>query len=248
MRRARTQREPSGLPDAPLETTSLADEIAFRLQAAIIARTLPPGARLRQEELCERFKVSRTPIREALRKLQALRLVVMTPNRGTVVRIPAREEVGEAYDLRAELEGYAAERACALASSETDRALAVAIGSVRRRRRTGAKDQDERTSFSIQMSGAIRTFHSVIYETAGNNRLVEIIRELEASFPVSEHPAEGEVVQIDEHEAIRAAIRERDGATARRLMREHILHSKDLLLAHLDEQGFWQAAGAGEEQ
>ena len=87
--------------DAGIETTSLADEIAFRLQQAIIARELPPGTKPRQESLCERFGVSRTPIREALRKLQALRLVIMVPNRGATVRLPTRTEIASQMDAAA---------------------------------------------------------------------------------------------------------------------------------------------------
>ena len=78
----------------PLEQitiTSLADEIAFRIQSAILAGEHPPGTRLLQDELCERFGVSRTPVREALRKLQAKHLVVLVPNKGATVRAPSRK-------------------------------------------------------------------------------------------------------------------------------------------------------------
>src|SRR4051812_34077259 len=85
---------------ALIQTTSLADEIAFRLESAILSRELLPGTKLGQEELCHRFGVSRTPIREALRKLQAQRLVVMVPNKGATVRLPTRSEIEEVYDLR----------------------------------------------------------------------------------------------------------------------------------------------------
>jgi DNA-binding GntR family transcriptional regulator len=248
---ARARRKPmpvSTVPEeAPLETTSLADEIAFRLQASIVAQRLRPGEWLRQEELCKRFDVSRTPVREALRKLQALRLVVIVPNRGAIVRIPTRTEIVEVYDLRAELEGYAAKCACSRATTETDRALAAAMGVLRHRRRGGkggAPSNDP--GLSIDVTAAVRGFHHVIQDYAGNERLVQMIRELETSFPGNycchEIAASGEakVVQVDEHDAIRTAIRERDGTKAKRLMRDHIIHSKDLLLQHLDEQGFWQ--------
>jgi len=74
---------------------------------------------------------------------------------------------------------------------------------------------------------------------------VQIVREFESSFPGNcccheiASSGEAKVVQVDEHDAIRTAIRDRDGAAARRLMHDHILHSKQLLLKHLDEQGFW---------
>jgi DNA-binding FadR family transcriptional regulator len=70
--------------------TGLADEIAFRLQAAILDGEFPPGTHLQQDELCARFGVSRTPVREALRKLQAQHLVDLVPNKGATVRTPSR--------------------------------------------------------------------------------------------------------------------------------------------------------------
>jgi DNA-binding GntR family transcriptional regulator len=94
----------------PLAPTSLTDEIVFRLENAILEGVYPPGTRLRQDELCVRFGVSRTPVREALRTLQARNLVVVMPNRGATVRIPSRKDAAELYDVRAELEGYACER------------------------------------------------------------------------------------------------------------------------------------------
>ena len=66
----------------PPVATSLADEIAFRVESAIVEGLYPPGSRLPQDELCDRFGVSRTPVREALRKLQARNVVVVIPNKG----------------------------------------------------------------------------------------------------------------------------------------------------------------------
>jgi DNA-binding GntR family transcriptional regulator len=232
---------------APIETTSLADEIAFRLEAAILAHELPPGAKLGQEELCQRFGVSRTPVREALRKLQAQRLVVLVPNKGATVRLPTRTEVEEIYDLRAELESYAAELACRNAAPETDAELARTAEAVRTRRggRRGRPISD--SGFNLELAGAIRDFHQVIYEAAGNQRLAAMLRELFATFPGNycSHgmtlPAEGEQLHVEDHHEIREAIRRRDPATARRLMKEHVLRAKHLLLRHFDEQGLWPA-------
>ena len=88
-----------------ITVTSLADEIAFRIQAAILAGDHRPGTHLSQDELCERFGVSRTPVREALRKLQAKHLVVLVPNKGATVRAPSRTELIDVYNVRAEARG-----------------------------------------------------------------------------------------------------------------------------------------------
>src|ERR1700675_4095920 len=88
-----------------------ADDIALALEEAIVSGEIPPGSVLRQEQLSDRFQVSRTPIREALRRLAALGLVSFEPNRGVRVRTLSRDELREAFLVRAELEGLATERA-----------------------------------------------------------------------------------------------------------------------------------------
>ena len=87
-----------------------ADELALELEQAIVRGELAPGQVLRQEELSERYGVSRTPVREALRRLAALGLVSFEPNRGVRVRTLSRDELREAFLVRAEL-GVAGHRA-----------------------------------------------------------------------------------------------------------------------------------------
>ena len=77
---------------ADAETTK-ADEIGAALERAILFGELPPGTMLRQEQLADQYGVNRTPIREALRRLDALGLVVFRPNRGVLVRAPSRDEL-----------------------------------------------------------------------------------------------------------------------------------------------------------
>src|SRR4051795_13670886 len=88
-----------------------ADELALELEQAIVRGELAPGQVLRQEELSERYGVSRTPVREALRRLAALGLVSFEPNRGVRVRTLSRDELREAFLVRAELESLATELA-----------------------------------------------------------------------------------------------------------------------------------------
>ena len=90
----------------PVESTK-ADEIAYALEEAIVSGEIEPGSILRQESLSEQYDVSRTPIREALRRLAALGLVQFVPNRGVRVRTLSREELREAFLVRAELESLA---------------------------------------------------------------------------------------------------------------------------------------------
>src|SRR5947199_764771 len=90
-------------------TSTKADDIARLLEDEIVAGVIPPGTVLRQEQLSERFDVSRTPVREALRRLAALGLVSFEPNRGVRVRSISPGELREAFLVRAELEALATE-------------------------------------------------------------------------------------------------------------------------------------------
>src|SRR6201997_1833047 len=100
-----------------LDTTK-ADDIALVIEEAIVSGELEPGTVLRQEQLSEQFNVSRTPVREALRRLAALGLVSFVPNRGVRVRTISREELHEAFMVRAELEALATEVAAAKMTSD----------------------------------------------------------------------------------------------------------------------------------
>src|SRR5437899_13089648 len=84
-----------------------ADDLALALEEAIVSGEIAPGTVLRQEQLSEQYHVSRTPVREALRRLAALGLVSFVPNRGVRVRTLSRDELREAFLVRAELESLA---------------------------------------------------------------------------------------------------------------------------------------------
>jgi DNA-binding GntR family transcriptional regulator len=232
-------------PDPPVTGTALAEVIAFRLRAEILDGKLPPGARLRHEELATRFGVSRTPIREALRQLQALNLVAVEANRGATVRVPSRTELAEVYELRAELEGWACELACARASEtdldaldEAQARLAEAIGSI---------DELDDAALDAALTRWNSAFHAGIYQAAGNSRLAQAIEHLEGFFPrdsvwraVANDEAARLAMNIAEHDAITAALRARDAAGARRAMRSHVTNAGAILLGYLDQQRFWE--------
>lgn len=228
--------------------TGLADEIAFRLQAAILDGEFPPGTHLQQDELCARFGVSRTPVREALRKLQAQHLVDLVPNKGATVRTPSRGELSDVYALRAELEGFAAELAADRITAADLAALDEAQEAMDRavvQLEAHAVTPDEEASFNRRITLANEQFHGIIHEAAGNARLRRYLLELQNFFPkdyvwraISSDLSRS--VSIEEHRSIRAALEAQDRAAARLSMSNHVAHSGRLLLAYLDEHHFWQ--------
>src|SRR5437764_14936224 len=94
----------------PSSTASRADDRAHELQVEIITGRIPLGTRLRQEDLAARFGVSRTPIREALRQLQAIGLVEQLGHRGALVRSFSPDECRNIFLVRSEPAGPAAQR------------------------------------------------------------------------------------------------------------------------------------------
>jgi len=225
---------------------ALVDKLAATLQARVLSGELPSGARLRQEALAEEFGVSRTPVREALRKLQAHGLVELEPNRGALVRALSAREIRDAYEVRAELEGLAAELAGGRISHEQLDALHGAQRDFRHAldHTIGARARgDEPSETEIDRWGSANdVFHQVIQEASGNPILLEAIQHLHRSFPrdlsrtvLGESSALLET-NVGEHAAILAALERHDATAARELMVRHVRHAGALVVLRAEQR------------
>lgn len=246
--------ERSRRPGVPLTRTlrlhkpdgsPLVDRLAATIQTRVLSGAIPVGTRLRQEALAEEFGVSRTPVREALRKLEATRIVELLPNRGAVVRGPSAHEIREAYEVRAELEGLAAELAASRISDSDLLRLRQAEALFRRsvatlvarspRRRTEARWKDEDAWVK-----ANDLFHQAILDAAGNSRLSATIADLHRSFPRdltwSALAGNSRLLEanVEQHAAILAAIEQRDPAAGRRRMVDHVRSAGELVARHFE--------------
>jgi DNA-binding GntR family transcriptional regulator len=101
----------------------LRQELLSHIRAAISSGEYPPGERLIERVLCEKYGVSRTVVREAVRHLEAEGLVTIVPNRGPVVTVLSREDAAGLFEVRAAMEGLAAERFAERATTEERAAL-----------------------------------------------------------------------------------------------------------------------------
>lgn len=235
----------------PIITTSLADEIAFRLRRKILEGEYPPGTHLVQDELCESFGVSRTPIREALRKLQAQHLVVVIPNRGAKVRGLSRKELSEVYTVRAELEGLSCELAVPNLTPEhlerlkaSQSVLEVAVRQFQR----GQVKASEESSFNARLNRANEEFHGEIHRAADNHHLTRMIGDLQSFFPKDyiwqanrAQRREFLDLNVKEHQEILQALLARRAKEARRAMIAHVRHAGSRLIRFLDAQGMWKS-------
>jgi DNA-binding GntR family transcriptional regulator len=226
------------------DTGTKADDIALALEEAIVTGEIPPGSVLRQEHLSEQFQVSRTPVREALRRLAALGLVTFEPNRGVRVRMLALDELREAFLVRAELEGLATEIATPKMSSadlveleEAERLFSLATRELVEMSHAGRQD----LQLARKWLHANHAFHDVIYAAARVPLIETMAKAARRTFLVKPVWATG--ADLDElyrkndrqHRAIREAMAARSPQGARVLAREHVLSSGRLLEAILDK-------------
>jgi DNA-binding GntR family transcriptional regulator len=226
-------RAPDGSP--------LVDRLAAALQGRILSGSIPIGARLRQEALADEFGVSRTPVREALRKLEVTGIVELLPHRGAVVRGPSARDIREAYDVRAELEGRAAELAAAHISDHDLRRLREAEALFRASvttlvARRGRPDWEDSSSW-VQANDL---FHQAILEAAANRRLIATISDLHRSFPRdltwAALSGNSRLLEenVEQHAAILSGIEHGDPEEARRRMVEHVRSAGELIARHFE--------------
>ncbi len=198
------------------------DRAYTAIRNMILSGELPAGTQLGEEALAEKCSVSRTPVREALRRLEADMLVARTDTQRSYVPEWSLDDVREAFDLRAMLEAYAAHRA---AERMTPDSLARLCAANARIAQAIAQPRPDVTAF---LEGN-RLFHAGILEAAGSRRLVAQLGSL-VEQPVvwrtAHHYGPDELRRSwSEHEELIAAFDRRDGAWAHAIMSSHILRA-----------------------
>lgn len=210
---------------APLRRRRLVDDAALSLRDAILNGRFLPGARLRQTDLADQLGISRTPIREALGRLQQEGLVDLLQGGGVRVCILDLDEAAQLYDLREVLDGLAARLAAARATPAALGRLDRALG----RMRQCLARQD-----ANQWFGAHVAFHDEIFRASGHGRLGSFsglvrlsIQRFHPLLLKTPHRLED---AFREHREIHEAIVARDGERAERLARAHIANAKAIVL------------------
>jgi DNA-binding GntR family transcriptional regulator len=207
-------------------------EIVFEaLRNAIIERRLEPGDRLMEVQLAEAMGVSRTPVREAIRRLELEGFVVMIPRRGAYVAQLSLKDIADAFEIRGALEGLAAGLAAERATDEEIEQLERVIARTSDCLDKG--DADKAVELDIE-------FHEVIYEASRNQRLTQIIsnlREQILRFRTQSLAYPGRLaIAVHEHVQIVDAIAERDPGAARKRAEEHIEAARNALMKLMSEQ------------
>jgi DNA-binding GntR family transcriptional regulator len=207
----------------------LREQAVIELRNAIVRGELGPGDRLLERELEERLGVSRTVVREALRQLEAERLVRIEPHRGPLVRELTMDEARQLYELRAALEAAAARLAADNADSAHLRNLREAFARI-----------DPTQAISLEQLIAIKNdFYDALIAASGNIIIGETLENVQARISqlravTLSHPGRGPEM-VSELRAVLDAIERRDGDAAFRLSVEHVRAAQQIALEHLRE-------------
>lgn len=207
-----------------------------RLRAAIVEHRYEPGQRLIEQRVAEELEVSRTPIREALRRLEAEGFVTTSPNRGAAVRDVSIDEIVDLYELRARLESYAAELAAQrMSGAEVDRlAIAVEYYSTETAAVADRSDPDAVRRLNDTNSAV----HEAIAAGSGHRRLQAMLHravDIPLVFGALRDFSLSDRQRSDLfHHLILEAIVNHDGVRAARIMGEHIAQGRDAVVgSHL---------------
>lgn len=209
----------------------LREVVSETLRQAIQDGVLQPGERLMEIPLAEELGVSRTPIREAIRKLELEGFVVMIPRRGTYVANISLKDITQVFEIRSALEelaaGLAAERITEEEIEELERMLVEISDHME------SKDMERIVEADIK-------FHEVLYKASRNDRLAEIVNNLREQIirfrSVSMNQPGRLAKTWEEHRQLVEAIGAHNALQARKLARIHMEHSEQALLTGMEDR------------
>ncbi len=214
-----------------LKPETLRSQVENFIRQEIVTGRFKPGQKLVERELCEMLNISRAPLREALRKLEAEKLIVNTPHRGPTVRIIGMAEAKEIYALRGLLESHAAHEFARLATDQEIEELQIAAKALRQGGESNSREQvitSKARFYEILLGGA---GNSLVREILGSLLTqVNLLRSMSLMHPNRLHKS------LDEIDELVACIAKRDPAGAQFTAKNHILNAESAALGFLESQ------------
>ena len=220
--------------DVVIPKSRAADLAYERIRKDLVAGRWPSGTHLRETEVAAELGMSRTPVREAIRRLSAEAALHFEPHLGAKVPGWTPHDLEEIFSLRLNLEGLAAELAAENASPEQVAELERLAQDM-----AEAAIQDDRQLGRVADSNA--AFHRLIIESSGNGRLerlVDLVTELPLVVRTFRHYDDRAMRRsVSHHFELVEAIRARDGRWARSVMEAHLRAGREVMLARLTLEG-----------
>lgn len=214
-----------------LSSSSLASQARERIRDAIFKGLIQPDERLTIERIAQELGISRTPVREALKALEADGIVRLLPHRGAIVQRFDETEIMDRYSVRATLEGHAGELACRRDASRLASELETNCEAMQQLIDSGIDAED------LEAIGALvdlnDRFHRTIIEASGSAvtiRLLETLRMPTAYRLYHWAAADRRMQSVAFHRSIVEAFRDNRPRRVRKLMEEHLHEARDFLL------------------
>jgi DNA-binding GntR family transcriptional regulator len=200
----------------------LHEEAVAYVRSMLLEGEIPPGTRIPERELCERLKISRTPLREALKVLAAEGLVQLLPNRGSRAAKLTDKDMRDLFEVCQGLEALAGELACERIGDDEIAEVAAAHT---------AMAQHYRNGDLISYYRCNRAIHEAIVAAAGNPVLSGLYESVTARIRraryVTPMTPPRWALALQEHEAILNALRRRDGVGLSHILRTHLRHKRE---------------------
>ncbi|HSX95453.1 MAG TPA: GntR family transcriptional regulator [Hydrogenophaga sp.] len=208
--------------------TVLHEQVAARLRQMLVEGDIPPGAKLNERALCEALRISRTPLREAIKMLAAEGLVELLPNRGSVAVQLDEEDVRHTFEVMAGLEALSGQ----LAAQRIGEAEVAEIEAMHFEMLAAYTRRDLSTYYRLNAA-----IHRAINVAAGNPVLTSTYNQVNARLQALRFRSnqDGEKWQraVAEHEAMVAALKARDGAALARVLTQHLHHKRDVVIEQM---------------
>ena len=208
--------------------TSIHGRIFKTIRDRIIYMEYPPGKLLPEKDLCEEFKVSRTPLREAIQKLKEMKLVSVIPRYGTYISPVDINEIRSAFEVKIKLEGLAGETAARRITADKLAEMKALI------EKADALLKVDGHRHLIEIDAQ---FHEIIYQATQNPILQEMLENLHSRCARLWNSALSEVIPIatilTQLKEIYSSLEKRDSPKARQLMEEHVRYFIDQIKSQL---------------
>lgn len=220
------------------------EQAYLTLRRRLADGTYPPGSHLREENLAAQLGISRTPVREALRRLDAEGWLRVVPNQGAFAAAWSRQDIEEIFDLRGLLEAHAAEHAAAAPGAQGLAALRAACDAGEAAMEAALSAAD--VTAIERVSDANVRFHQALWQMSGQSRTATILASLAVPPMILRNFHNFDEANLRrslaQHREMAEAIAARNQAWAGAVMRAHVQAGKALFLSATDELDGRQAA------
>jgi len=210
---------------------NLPEAIFQKLRSLLVEGKIAPGSKLNERELAERLHVSRTPIREAIRRLAAEGLVELITNRGAIALQLSLEDVIHTFDVIAQLEGFSGE----LASKNISDAALSELEALQYEMMASYARRDLSSYYKLNLR-----IHHLINQAANNPILSRLFSQVNARIEALRFRSNQDGVKwekaVEEHQEMLDALKARDSARMRKIMIQHVQNKRDVVVQLLKSE------------